>query len=134
MLESFAIFQESCVCLFCWKVSSSDVHKFCCKAEIGMGHIFLLSLLQPAASHPCCYGCFYGWGSGFTSELSGHWIPFSRSSEVFWVWITLKLFYAVQFYWKAGSSILKILFMSFISLKHLTQKQGKENKAEHPKI
>lgn len=70
-----------------------------------MGQIFLLSLLLLAVSHHHCHGCFYGWGSGIISELSGYWIQVSRNSDVFLVWITLKLFCAVLLYWKADSRV-----------------------------
>lgn len=48
-----------------------------------------------AARHHRYHNCFYG--SEFISELSGRWIQVSRNSEVFWVWITLELFYAALF-------------------------------------
>lgn len=47
-------------------------------------------------------GCVYGWVSEFIPELSGHWILVSRSSGLFRVWITLKLFYGIL-HWETGS-------------------------------
>lgn len=60
-----------------------------------MGQIFLLSLLLLAVSHHRYHGCFYGWGSGIISELSGYWIRVSRNSDVFLVWIIFVLFYFI---------------------------------------
>lgn len=87
-----SVLLESCVCVF-WLIC-----KFCCNrgAETQM-NIFTIS----AASHHRYHNCFNG--SEFISELSDWWIQVSRNSEVFWVWITLKLFYAVLLYWKADS-------------------------------
>lgn len=58
-----------------------------------MGQIFAVADAD-GHSHRC-YGCIYGWVSEFIPELSGHWIRVSRSSGLFWVWLTLKLFYGI---------------------------------------
>lgn len=41
--------------------------------------------------------------SEFISGLSGHWIQCNRDSNVIWIRIILKMFYAVILYWKTGS-------------------------------
>lgn len=59
---------------------------FCC-----LCHRWLLATTTTAS-----HGCFDGQGSeNLTSELSSHWIKFSRDSTVFRVWIILKLLYDV---------------------------------------
>lgn len=55
---------------------------------------------SPVQIHCCaCHGYCDSQGSEFlTSNLPGHWIQFSRNSNVFWVWVTLKyccIWYAV---------------------------------------
>lgn len=52
-----------------------------------------------------CIGCFDGQDSEFASGLSGHYVQFGRDSNVFLVWIILKLFGAVLLYWKVDSEI-----------------------------
>lgn len=49
------------------------------------------SMLPWVALRNACHGCFDSQGSKFLiSELSGHWIQFSRDSNVFWVWTMLE--------------------------------------------
>lgn len=136
-----SVLLESSLCLFLMRVVSPCflvkfvyvfwcVWKFCCKhgVETEMRRIFLLSLLLTAAGHHRYHGCIYGGGSEFISELSGHWIWVSGSSYVFWVWVIVKLFYAVLFWWKAGSRVGSFLYVPSQSELPDTVTEGKKAK------
>jgi hypothetical protein len=80
------------------------VYIFCTFYVLCLLVLFLLSV----TSHCWCpRPWLFGW-----PELSipylwafGHWFHFRRDSNVFGVWIILKLFYTVSLYWEAGSEV-----------------------------
>lgn len=75
---------------------------------------------RPKSSTPACHGCWDIQGSEFLiSELSGHWIQFSRDSNV-WVLINLKhCFCCFLFFYPHP---LKHCFMLFCCIEKLVLK------------
>lgn len=68
--------------------------------------LFLLSLETPVTTNATCLNGFDGQGSAFLIfKLSCHWIQFGRDSNIFWVWIILKLFNVALLYWKVDSGV-----------------------------
>lgn len=108
----------ACLVLFCWKILSVwSVCKFCCNlwavTEMGLTH--LLSLLLPATK---LHDWFYWLELRICFWATGHWIQIIRSSDVFLVWVILKLFYTVELYWKAGARVTR--FTSFLYVSWIT--------------
>lgn len=82
-----------------WLVSLERV-SFLCSTFTGF-YLCSVCRSQPPVTitNAASRGCFHGQGLDFISELSGHWIQFSRDSNVSWAGI-LMLFYAVLIYSK----------------------------------
>lgn len=120
----------ACLVLFRWKILSVwSVCKFCgnlwAVTEMGLTH--LLSLLLPATK---LHGWFYWLELRICFWATGHWIQISRSSDVFLVWVILKLFYTVELCWKAGARVTR--YTSFLYAQLVESPDtliGKESKA-----